>query len=88
MAFDGSDQVEWVVSFTRKNKGTVAYVAARAIEQNPYLLDGELRAAAQALLQPIDHRGSHEHPNWPTDECDECLRIHRDRFGALRAALG
>jgi hypothetical protein len=35
-ALDAS-QVEWLVYFARKSKGTVAEVAARAIEQNPYL---------------------------------------------------
>ena len=30
---------EWLVYFARKSKGTVAEVAARALEQNPYLRD-------------------------------------------------
>ena len=34
-----AEDVEWLVWFARKSKGTVAEVAQRAIEQNPALRD-------------------------------------------------
>jgi len=48
-------------------------------------LDGLIAAVESSSVRP-DHL-SHQHPQWPQTECDECYAIRREQYDALRAAL-